>query len=414
MLTGPVLCRGCSAPLSTTLADLGRTPLANGLVSRDKLEGVARYPLRVVVCDRCRLVQLDRDLPPASMFSDYLYFSSYSASWLAHARTYCEAMISRLGLEARSRVVEIASNDGYLLKNFVARGIPCLGIEPAANVAAVAVASGVPTLVDWFTKDLAERLRRDFGPADLIVANNVFAHVPDIHGFVAGIARLLASGGVWTVEFPHVLRLLAETQFDTIYHEHVFYFSMLALEPIFARHGLVVSDVDELPTHGGSLRLHVRHSGSAADISAAVHAVRAAESAAGLGDGSAYAGFQDRIERVCEGLRRFLSQARAKHRRVAAYGAAAKGATLLDTAGITTSDILYVCDGNPHKQGLFFPGSGLEVVSPERIATDRPDDVLVLPWNLADEIGRQLGSIVEWKGRLVRAIPALSVWEPPR
>lgn len=415
MHTGIVPCRGCASALSRVLADLGETPLANGLVAAEKLARPApRYPLRVMVCDACRLVQLDRDLPPAAMFSDYLYFSSYSASWLAHARVYADTMIRRFGLGANSRVVEIASNDGYLLKNFVAAGIPCLGVEPAANVAEVAVAAGVPTVVGWFGRDLGGRLRDEFGPADLIAANNVLAHAPDIHDFIGGVARLLAPGGVWTVEFPHLLRLLDETQFDTIYHEHVFYFSLLALEPILARHGLRVVDVDELATHGGSLRLYIRPTTAADGASDAVRAVRAAEDAAGLADGSAYDGFQARIARICADLRGFLDEARAKGRRVAAYGAAAKGATLLDTAGVGTADLTYVCDRNPHKQGLCLPGSGLPVVAVERLAEDRPDDVLVLPWNLADEIGREIAWIAEWGGRLVRAVPALTVWDPPR
>lgn len=408
-----VACRGCSAPLSRVLADLGETPLANGLIAAERLtQPIPRYPLRVMVCDACHLAQLDRDLPPEAMFSDYLYFSSYSASWLAHARAYCERMSARLDLGAHSRVVEIASNDGYLLKNFVASRIPCLGIEPAANVADVAIADGVPTLVAYFGQDLAPQLREDFGPADLIITNNVLAHVPDLHDFIGGIAALLAPAGVWTVEFPHLLRLLAETQFDTIYHEHVFYLSLLGLEPVLLRHGLKVVDIDELPTHGGSLRLHIRHAEADGGDSPAVVRMRAVERAAGLADGSAYDGFQARIERICADLRNFLADARARGRRVAAYGAAAKGATLLDVAGVSHPDILYVCDRSPHKQGLYLPGSRLPIVPPTRLAEDRPDDVLILPWNLAEEIGREIAFIAEWGGRLVRAVPTLKLWQP--
>lgn len=415
MPDGSVPCRGCSAPLSRCLADLGRTPLANGLVAPEKLAAPApRYPLRVMVCDACRLVQLDRDLPPAAMFSDYLYFSSYSASWLAHAEAYCAVMTGRLDLGPRSRVVEVASNDGYLLKNFVARGIPCLGVEPAANIAEVAIAAGIPTRVGWFGRELGGRLRDEVGAADLVVANNVLAHAPNIHDFVGGVAALLAPAGVWTVEFPHLLRLLAETQFDTIYHEHVFYLSLLALEPVFARHGLAVADVEELPTHGGSLRLHVRRADTPSAETEAVAAMRAAERAAGLADGTGYDGFQDRITRICADLRGFLKSARAEGRRIAAYGAAAKGATLLDTAGVGADELLWVCDRNPHKQGLCLPGSGLRVLPPERLREERPDYVLVLPWNLADEIGREIAFVADWGGRLVRAVPELRVWDPPR
>ncbi len=408
-------CRSCQAPLQRVFADLGATPLANRLVAAGALTPPpARYPLRAMVCERCWLVQLDRDLPPDALFSDYLYFSSYSTSWLDHARRYCEAIIPRLALGPQSQVVEVASNDGYLLKNFVERGIPCLGIEPAANVAAVAVAAGVPTIVEYFGSALAQRLRAERGAADLVISNNVLAHVPDIADFVAGVAHLLTPTGTWTVEFPHLLRLIAECQFDTIYHEHMYYLSLVALEPVLERQGLVVVDVEQLATHGGSLRLHVRPKEGAPAPSAAVAEVRLAEREARLAEGAGYEGFQARIASICDRLRRFLAAARGDAETVVAYGAAAKGATLLDVAGVGHADIEYVCDRNPHKQGLYLPGSGLPVVSPSRIAAMRPNYVLVLPWNLAEEIGHELAYIGAWGGKLVRAVPELVVWDPPR
>ncbi|MCW5731214.1 MAG: class I SAM-dependent methyltransferase [Alphaproteobacteria bacterium] len=412
MHDAPAACRSCGGELNLVMADLGRLPLANGLVAPARLATPApRHPLRAMVCEGCWLVQLDRDLPAETMFADYLYFSSYSESWLAHAKRHAETMIRRLSLGPQSRVVEIASNDGYLLRNFVEAGIPCLGIEPAANVAAVAMQAGVPTMVAWFGAELAATLAATSGQADLIVANNVLAHVPDPHDFIAGVARLLAQGGVWTVEFPHLARLLAESQFDTIYHEHVCYFSLLALEPLLARHGLEVSDVEELPTHGGSLRLHVRHAGRG-PASPAVDALRAAEREAGLGAPDIYRAFPARIARILGDLVAFVQGVKARGERIAAYGAAAKGATLLDSAGLSVRDIAFVADRSPHKQGLCYPGSGLPILPPEEIARTRPDWVLILPWNLAEEISAELGFIGAWGGRFLRAVPELKVWAP--
>jgi SAM-dependent methyltransferase len=412
---GARTCRFCGAPLTLSLVDLGQQPLANAYLTREALaRPEPRYPLHARVCGACRLVQVGAAVPPEAIFSDYAYFSSVATSWVAHAERYARDMTRRLGLGPGSRVVEVASNDGYLLRHFVAMGIPCLGIEPAANVAAEARACGVPTEVAFFGRETAQRIRDRDGPADLIAANNVFAHVPDLNDFAAGFATLLAPGGTLTIEFPHLLNLLRELQFDTIYHEHYCYFSLAAAERVLAAQGLAVFDVEELPTHGGSLRLHVAHDAAGRAAGPGLAAVRAKEAAAGLDTDAPYAGFTAACEGVRDGLLAFLDAMRAEGRRVAAYGAAAKGNTLLNYCGITAGDgrIGFVVDRAPSKQGRYLPGSHIPILAPEAIFAERPDIVLILPWNLRREIAADLAGISAWGGRFAVAIPGLEVFDP--
>jgi SAM-dependent methyltransferase len=410
---GAANCRFCGAPLSLSLVDLGHQPLANSYVAPEAAATPDPvYPLHAKVCRACRLVQVGAVVPAEAIFSDYAYFSSVAASWVEHARRHAEAMRARLALGPRSRVVEVASNDGYLLRHFVAMGIPVLGVEPARNVASAAIAAGVPTEIAFFGRDTARRLRERDGPADLIVANNVLAHVPDLNDFVAGLALLLAPSGTITVEAPHLLRLLDQVQFDTIYHEHYCYLSLLAVERVLAAHGLAVADVETLPTHGGSLRYHIRHAAEVAAPGEGLLAVRREEAAAGLDDDRAYAGFAARCARVRDGLLRFLDAERAGGRKVAAYGAAAKGNTLLNYCGITAGDgrIACVADRAPSKQGKLLPGSRLPVVTPAAMLAERPDTVLLLPWNLRQELAAQLGGIRAWGGRFAVAVPAMELF----
>lgn len=404
-------CRSCGAPLSRSFVDLGRTPLANSYVPLHAAGTPdPSFPLHARVCDACKLVQVEAVTPPETIFGEYAYFSSYSSSWVAHARRFAEAATARFGLSAASQVVEVASNDGYLLRHFVAAGIPSLGIEPAANVAEAARALGIPVEVRFFGRAAADDLVASGRAADLLVANNVLAHVPDLNDFVAGLARALKPAGVLSVEFPHLLNLIREVQFDTIYHEHYCYFSLLAVEAVFARHGLIVFDVETLPTHGGSLRvLACRADGAPRPEEPGLAAVRTAERVAGLDRIEAYAGFQAKVDAVRASLLAFLHRARAEGRVVAAYGAAAKGNTLLNHCGIGTDLIAYVVDLNPHKQGRLLPGSRLPVHAPERIALTRPDYVLILPWNIADEIVGSMGHVRDWGGRFVVAIPSTRV-----
>jgi len=403
-------CRNCAARLREVFADLGRMPLANSYLTASALRAPEpSYPLVARLCTACLLVQIDDVVPPGTIFSDYPYFSSYSATWVEHARRYAEAMIDRLGLGPQSEVVEIASNDGYLLQHFVAAGIPVLGVEPAANVAAAAIEKRVPTEIAFFGEATARQLAAEGHCADLIAANNVLAHVPDINDFVAGFKHLLKPGGVATFEFPHLLRLIEHVQFDTIYHEHFSYFSLLTAERVLARHGLRVFDVEELSTHGGSLRLFVGHEAGGQPEGAGLHAVRAAESAARLSEPAGYQGFQARIDLVRDGFLSYLDDAKRKGRRIAAYGAAAKGNTLLNFCGVGTDGIAFVVDRNPYKQGRFLPGSHLPIFDPEAVFETRPDDLVILPWNLADEIAREMADIRAWGGRFVIAVPEIRV-----
>lgn len=404
-------CRSCGSPLQRTFLDLGRTPLANAFIDKAKRDQPeTQYPLHAFVCSGCFLVQVADFVAPKEIFSDYLYFSSYSASWVQHCQRYAQEIIGRLALDRRSLVVEVASNDGYLLRNFIEAGIPSLGVEPAENVAAVAVKAGVPTMVVFFGRESARTIAAERGQADLIVCNNVLAHVPDLNDFIAGLAALLKPDGTVTIEFPHLLNLMRETQFDTIYHEHFSYFSLLALEPAFQRHELAVHDVEKLPTHGGSLRLHVSHAGARRlERSPRVAAMRAEEEAAGLARLETYDGFAERVLRVKLDLLEFLIQARRQGKTVAGFGAAAKGNTLLNYCGIRPDLICAVADSNPNKQQMSLPGSGIPVVPPADIATIKPQYLLILPWNIRDEIMELTQGIRAWGGRFVVAVPKLEV-----
>jgi len=405
------VCRACGGPLTVTMADLGMQPPSNAfLASMDDAKDEKRYPLRAKVCELCKLVQVDYDVAPEELFGNYVYFSSYSDEWLAHAKTYCEMALRRFALDSRSLVVELASNDGYLLKNFVQSGIPVLGIDPSDTVAAAAQKIGVPTLVEFFGERLAKELKSGGRQADLIIANNVLAHVPQLNDFVAGIAVLLKPEGTVTIEFPHLLKLIEQVEFDTIYHEHYSYISLYAIERVFARHGLRIHDAEQLPTHGGSLRIFASHA-ARADLrdGASLLSLRAQEAAAGLADLDTYLRFAERVEVCRRSVLAFFAQAKREGKVVAAYGAAAKGNTLLNFCGLTHADIPMVADRNPHKQSKFLPGSHIPVVSPEELMRATPDYVLVLPWNLRDEIMRQLTGIRVWGGRFVTPVPVVRI-----
>jgi SAM-dependent methyltransferase len=403
------VCRSCGAPLDVTFVDRGLSPPANGLTEPDELgTGETLYPLHAYVCGACLLVQLELFETPEQIFRDYSYFSSYSTSWLDHAQRYVATMIAERGVAPGQRVVELASNDGYLLQYFIKAGIEVLGIDPASNVAAVARANGVPTIDDFFGRALAERVVRDTGHADLMVANNVLAHVPDINDFVAGIATLLAPAGFMTIEFPHLLRLIEGVQFDTVYHEHFSYLSVLALEPLFARHGLAIFDITELPTHGGSLRIFIAKTGTR-PVTAAVAAVKAAEIALGLDRIETYPAFGERVMRVKRDFLEFLIEAKRGGKSVAGYGAAAKATTLLNYAGARTDLIAFVADKSPHKQGRYIPGVRVPILDPDEIRRAKPDYLVIFPWNIAAEIRGELADIRSWGGRFVTAIPTLTI-----
>lgn len=404
-------CRNCGADLSLTLVDLGISAVSNSYVPIGRAaEPEPVFPLHARVCENCWLVQLDTDVPAERIFTgDYAYFSSFSDSWLAHCARYVSAMIKRLDLGPESLVIEIASNDGYLLKNFVAAGIPVLGIEPSGSVAAAAEKIGVPTLVEFFGATLARRLVHEGRRPDLICSANVLAHVPDIDDFVAGVAELLTGDAVYTVEFPHLLRLIEEVQFDTIYHEHYSYLSLLAVEGIFAKHGLRVFDVEQLPTHGGSLRVYACRNEASHAEGQGVAKVRADEAAAHLNSAEGYQGFSERCEAVRDGLRKFLERARADGKLVAAYGAAAKGNTLLNYCGIGPDLISYCVDRNPAKQDTLLPGSSIPVFDVPKLVDLPPDFVLILPWNLKSEIIAQLKQMGLNNTRFVTAVPSIKI-----
>ena len=408
-------CNFCKTQLRHSFVDLGAMPLANSYLEDLKAaEREPSYPLHARVCHSCFLVQVESVVQAEEIFSDYAYFSSYSESWVAHARAYTEMATRRFGLGADSLVAEVASNDGYLLKHFVAAGIPVLGIEPAANVAKVAVENGVRTQVAFFGRETAERLRGEGYSADLMAANNVLAHVPDINDFVSGFRILLKPDGVATFEFPHLLNLIDEVQFDTIYHEHFSYLSLLAVEKIFAAHGLSVFDVEELPTHGGSLRVYARHSDSTRHADGpGLASVRRKEREAALDRLDSYSGFEARVVAVREALMEFLNTAKAEGKVVAAYGAAAKGNTLLNYCGVGADLIPFVVDRSAAKQGRYLPGSHIPILAPEKIAQEKPDYVLILPWNLRDEIISEMRDVFAWDGQFVTAIPELRIIGKP-
>jgi SAM-dependent methyltransferase len=405
-------CRFCSAPLRHTFVDLATSPLANSFLTEAQLnEGEVFYPLHVYVCERCFLVQLEEFEAPDHIFSDYVYFSSVSDSWVQHAKTYVERVIPRLGLGPESSVVEIASNDGYLLQWFVEAGVPVLGIEPAANVAVVAEERGIPSLVEFFGSALAERLVGEGRRADLIIGNNVLAHVPAINDFVEGLRILLAPGGTITMEFPHLLRLIEETQFDTIYHEHFSYLSLVSVEQVFAAHGLRLFDVEELRSHGGSLRIYACHADAANEASERLVELRAREEASGLRRLETYTSFGERVRALKLELLAFLLEARREGRTVAGYGAAAKGVTMLNYCGVRSDLVEYVADRSEHKQGLYMPGSRIPVHAPERLDETRPDYLLILAWNLKDEIMGQMAHLREHGTRFVTPVPHVEVQE---
>ena len=407
-------CRFCGEKLTTTFVDLGMSPLCESFRRAEDLTTVEHfYPLHPKVCAACFLVQVPSFVPVEEIFREYAYYSSFSTSWLAHAERYVEMITERLGLNENSSVCELASNDGYLLQYFVGKGPRILGIEPSYNCARDAEARGVPTLTEFFGVALATKLAESNGRADLIIGNNVFAQVPDLNDFVGGIAAFLKSNGTVTLEWPHLLRLMAENQFDTIYHEHYGYFSLLATEKIFAAHGLKVYDVEELGTHGGSLRIYGAHtSNSDATETAGLRKVRADELAAGLDSLSAYSGFAEKVEKVKHDLLLFLIDAKRKGKRVVGYGAPGKGNTLLNYCGTRTDLIEFTVDRNPYKHGMFTPGTNIPILAPEALDAARPDYVLILPWNLKKEIVAQLKPIGEWGGKCVIPIPALEVIDP--
>ncbi|WP_209509831.1 MULTISPECIES: class I SAM-dependent methyltransferase [unclassified Ruegeria] len=404
-------CRSCGAALTQTLVDLGLSPLANSYVPPERA-GTAcpRYPLHAWVCNNCHLVQVEDAVPADEIFNaDYAYFSSYSDSWLAHAKAYVERMVDRFDLGPDDLVIEIASNDGYLLQYFVEKGIPVLGIEPSGSVAAAAEEKGVRTLVDYFGKALAQKVAAAEKPPALIASANVLAHVPDINDFVAGIATLLTGDAVYTVEFPHLLNLINEVQFDTIYHEHYSYLSLLAVEAIFAKAGLRVFDVEELPTHGGSLRVFACLEGASHPEGSGVAKVRADEAAAQFDRPEGYMNFTTQVEALRDGLLAFLREANARGDTVAAYGAAAKGNTLLNYAGIGPDLISYCVDRNPAKQNTLLPGSHIPVHGVEALRETPPDYVLILPWNIRDEVTDQLSDLKAQGTRFVTAVPEVRI-----
>jgi SAM-dependent methyltransferase len=402
-------CRLCGAPLEHVVADLGVSPVSNDFLREEDLGRMEPfYPLCALVCSQCKLVQLEAFEPPERIFSDdYAYFSSYSTGWLEHARRYTEATVERFGLDANSKVVEIASNDGYLLQYFVERGIPVLGVEPTANTAAVAIEKGVPTEIRFFGRDTADDLRAEHA-ADLLIANNVLAHVPDLNDFVEGLSVLLAADGVLTIEFPHLLRLIDEAQFDTIYHEHYSYFSLLTASRALERHGLALFDVEELPTHGGSLRIYAGH--APREPSERVLELRERERAAGLEELETYTAFAERVRREKREIVRFFIEQKEAGVSIAGYGAPAKGNTLLNYCGIGRDFIDYTVDLNPHKQGRFLPGTRIPILDPDEIRRTQPELVFILPWNIRDEVMEQLAFVRDWGGRFAARSPKIRIF----
>ncbi len=404
-------CRFCDSVLVDTFIDLGMSPLSNAFLRVDQLNQMEPfYPLHAWVCAKCFLVQLEQFAFPENIFTNYAYFSSFSESWLKHAAEYVEEISNRFAIGGDSRVVEIASNDGYLLQYFRKKNIPVLGVEPAQNVAKVAEQKGIPTLAAFFGQKTAEQLKADGKQADLIVANNVLAHVPDLRDFMRGLKTLLKRSGTITVEFPHLLQLMAANQFDTVYHEHFSYFSLGTVLEIFRDHGLEIFDVEELSTHGGSLRLYARHAGMDTPVvTGQVAAVQKKEIDAGLRELGTYANFSEQVRETKRALLDFLVRAKRDGKSVAAYGAPAKGNTLLNYCGIRTDFIDYAVDISPHKQNLYMPGTHIPIYAPAKLRETRPDYILILPWNLRDEVLKQHSYVREWGGRFVLPIPLLEV-----
>jgi SAM-dependent methyltransferase len=406
-------CRICRTPLRHTFVDIGMSPLCESFVAAENLDAMEPYyPLRVLVCDECFLVQLREYVSSEHIFTEYAYFSSYSTSWVAHAKAYCEMIQARLGLGRDSFVIEIASNDGYLLQHFAPLGVPVLGIEPAANVAKVAQSKGIPTRVGFFGVGLADELVAEGNKADLVVANNVLAHVPDINDFVGGIRRLLKPEGVATAEFPHLQRLMEGNQFDTIYHEHFSYLSVVSVLRLAKEHDLRLMDVEEIPTHGGSLRIYLTHAGSQRPTSQRVGALLQREEALGFRSLAGYAGFAEKVQRTKRELLSFLIAAKDEGKRVCGYGAPGKGNTLLNYCGIGTDFLDFTVDRNPYKHGRYTPGMHIPIHPTEAIDAARPDYILILPWNLKDEIVRQMRHVGDWGAKFVVPIPGVTVIDP--
>jgi 2-polyprenyl-3-methyl-5-hydroxy-6-metoxy-1,4-benzoquinol methylase len=408
----PAACLFCATPLRYTLVDLGMSPLCESYLTAEQLNQMEPfYPLHVWVCEQCFLVQVQEYVRPEHIFSDYAYFSSYSDSWLRHAKAYTELMVKRFALTSKSQVIEVGSNDGYLLQYFVAQGIPVLGIEPAANVARVAIEGGVPTMTTMFRTEVARELAAAGTRADLLCGANVLAQVSNLNDFVGALKILLKADGVVTIEFPHLMRLIEENQFDTIYHEHFSYFSLTTVEKIFAAHGLTLFDVEELSTHGGSLRVYARNVEDVTKpISPRVLDLRAREEIAGFARLDRYASFGEQVRETKRKLLDFLIAAKRQGKSVVGYGAPGKGNTLLNYCGIRTDFLDYTVDRSPHKQGKFLPGTHIPILHPDKIRETRPDYVLILPWNLKDEIIEQMAHIRGWGGQFVVPIPEVKVY----
>jgi 2-polyprenyl-3-methyl-5-hydroxy-6-metoxy-1,4-benzoquinol methylase len=405
-------CRLCENPLQHIFADLGVSPLANSYLKADQLNQMEPfYPLRAYVCTKCYLVQVPVFQSSEEIFGDYSYFSSFSDSWLQHAETYAESIIGRFGFGTDSQVIEIASNDGYLLQYFQKKGIPVLGIEPAQNVAQVAQKAGIQTLEEFFSHRTAMELAREGKYADLLIGNNVLAHVPDVNDFVRGMKVILKPHGIITMEFPHLMRLIAENQFDTIYHEHFSYFSFTIATKLFGHHGLRIFDVDELPTHGGSLRIYARHAEDASsEISENVKTLLNCEEAEGFENLEFYLTFNRKVQSTKRAILDFMVTAKNKGKTIVGYGAPAKGNTLLNYCGIRTDFLEYTVDHSPHKQGHFLPGTHIPIHNPDKIKETRPDYIVILPWNLKDEIMHQMAYIRDWNGKFVTLIPEVKIY----
>jgi 2-polyprenyl-3-methyl-5-hydroxy-6-metoxy-1,4-benzoquinol methylase len=405
-------CRFCGTGLRHTLVNLGMSPLCESFVSLDRINQMeAFYPLHVRVCESCFLVQLEAYVSPEEIFREYAYFSSYADSWLAQCKAYTDLVIDRFGLNQTSQVIELASNDGYLLQYFIEQNIPVLGVEPATNIAKVAIEKGIPTLNEFFGQECARQLVEQGKQADLIAANNVLAHVPELNDFVAGIKILLKPQGVFTGEIQHLMKLMAENQFDTIYHEHFCYHTFTTLEKIFAAHGMILFDVEELPTHGGSLRIYACHAeNSSQPISDRAIALRKGEQAAGFGSIERYTNFDEQVRETKRKLLDFLIAAKREGKTVVGYGAPGKGNTLLNYCGIRTDFLDYTVDRNPYKHGKFLPGTHIPIYPTSKIQETKPDYVLILPWNFKDEIMTQMSAIRDWGGKFVVPIPELTVY----
>jgi len=405
-------CRFCGSNLNHTFVDLGMSPLCESYVAQDQLNQMEPfYPLHVYICEKCFLVQLDEYVSSENIFSNYAYFSSYSDTWLRHAKDYTDLMVAHFGYNDKSKIIEIASNDGYLLQYFVEKGIPVLGIEPAKNVAEAAIKNGIPTVVKFFGKATAQQVAIEHGKADLLLGNNVLAHVPDINDFVGGMKILLKPDGIITMEFPHLMRLIEENQFDTIYHEHFSYLSFTVVEKMFTSHGLTIFDVEELLTHGGSLRIYACHQGNLSQqVSKRVAELRSREGREGFNHLEYYFSFAEKVKETKRKLLEFLIRVKQEKKSVVGYGAPGKGNTLLNYCGIGTDFINYTVDRNPYKQGKFLPGTHIPIYNPDKIKETKPDFVFILPWNLKDEIIEQIAYIREWGGQFIIPIPEVKVY----